>query len=202
MVDGTVAHHLEVLGDVPGRRLGVVEGMGEAQALDRRLGDAPDAGRRLDPQQLQHRRDHVDGVGVLRADFALGLDALGPVDDERVADAAAIGLALPAAEGRVARPGPAPRVVVEVLRPAEVIEGLQVIFQGLGHRVEEQVLVDRAGRAALGAGAVVGDEHDERVLPLADLFQECEQAAVVIIRVGEESREHLHHAGVDLLLLR
>ena len=64
-------------------RLGVVERVGEAEALDRRLGYALDGGRRLDAQRFQHGRDHVDGVGVLGADFALGLDALGPVHDER-----------------------------------------------------------------------------------------------------------------------
>ena len=95
---------------------------------------------------------------------ALRLDALRPVDDERVADAAAVGLALPAPEGRVAGVGPAPRVVVEVLRPAEVVDRRQVLLERVRHVVEELVLVDRAVRPALGAGAVVGDEHDQRVL--------------------------------------
>ncbi len=42
VIDGVVAHHFEVLGLVPGRRVGVglVEGVGEAGAFDRRLLDA------------------------------------------------------------------------------------------------------------------------------------------------------------------
>ena len=42
VIDGVVAHHFEVLGLVPGRRVGVglVEGVGEAHAFDRALLDA------------------------------------------------------------------------------------------------------------------------------------------------------------------
>src|SRR5437868_5846273 len=112
-----MAEHLEVLGGMPGRHFGISEGMGEANTLDGRLGDALDDRWRLDVQRFEHSRHHIDGVGVLRADVAPGLDTFRPMDDEWVADAAAIGLALPAAEGRVAGPGPAPGVVVEGLRP-------------------------------------------------------------------------------------
>ena len=77
---------------------------------------------RLDAQRFEHRRDHVDGVGVLRAHFTLRLDALRPVDDERIADAAAVGLALPAAERRISCEGPAPGVVIVGLRPAQLID--------------------------------------------------------------------------------
>ena len=56
-------------------------------------------------------------------------------------------------------------------------------------------------RSALGAGAVVGDEHDQRVVELADRLQEVEQAAVVMVGVRQEAGEDLHHAGVELLLV-
>ena len=79
-----MAEHLEVLRVVAGRRLGVVEGVGEADALDRRLGDAPDRGGRLDAEQVEHGRHHVDDVRVLGADLAPRLDPLRPGDDERV----------------------------------------------------------------------------------------------------------------------
>ena len=52
----------------------MVEGVGEADAFDRRLGDPADFGRRLDPEGVEDGRDHVDGVGVLAADFASRLD--------------------------------------------------------------------------------------------------------------------------------
>lgn len=127
-----MAKHLEVLRDVLGGRVGIVKGVGEADTLDGRLGDALDARWRLNAQCIQHRRHHVDGVGVLGADCSPGLDTLGPVDDEWVTDAAAIGLAFPAAEGRVAREGPAPGIVVEGLRPAQLVQLLQALLERLG----------------------------------------------------------------------
>jgi hypothetical protein len=41
------------------------------------LGDALDDGGRLDPERLQDRGNHVDGMPVLGAHFPLGLDPLG-----------------------------------------------------------------------------------------------------------------------------
>ena len=125
---------------------GVVEGVGEADAVQRRLRDAADGGRRLEPERVEDGRDHVDDVRVLLADLAAGRDAGWPVDEERVARAAAVGLALPAAERRVARPGPAPRVVVEGVGPAELVELGQAVLQRLRGVVEELRLVGGAGR--------------------------------------------------------
>ena len=44
-----------------------------------------------------------------------------------------------------------------------------------GDVVEELVLVERAVRAALAAGAVVGDDHDDRVVELAGLLEVVDQ---------------------------
>ena len=126
---------------------------------------------------------------------------LGPVHEERVGDAAAVGLALPPPERGVAREGPAPRVVVEVFRPAEFVQRVEVLLQVVGHVVEELVLVDRAVRPAFGARTVVRDDHDQRVVELADRFEEVEQAPDLVIGVLEESGEDLHHAGVEPALV-
>ena len=64
------------------------------------------------------------------------------MDNEGVADAAAVCLTLPTAEGRIASPGPAPGVVVEGGWTAQLIDLLQVFFQRLGDVVEEQILID------------------------------------------------------------
>ena len=55
VVDGTVADHLEVLGVMVAGGGRVVEGVREAHALDRRLRDALDGGRRLDAEQRRAR---------------------------------------------------------------------------------------------------------------------------------------------------
>ncbi len=168
----------------------------------RRLRDAPDRRRRLEVEQVEHGRHHVDDVRVLRAHLALGLDARRPGDDERVAGAAAVGLALPAPERRVAGPGPAPRVVVEVLGAADLVDDLEALLERLLGVVEELRLVGRPGGAALGAGAVVGDHHDDGVVEQALGAQEVEQPPEVVVGVAEEAGEHLHHAAVELARLR
>src|SRR5207247_5857588 len=122
---------------------------------------------------------------VLRADVALALDPLRPGDDERVAGAAAVGLPLPAAKRRVARPRPAPRVVVEMLRAADLVDQLQALLERLLRVVEELRLVRGPGRAALRGRTVVGDHHDQRVLEFTLLGEEREQPADLMVGVLE-----------------
>jgi hypothetical protein len=91
VVDPAVAEHLEVLGLVPFRRVGVVEAVGHAHALDRLLLHAVDRHRVGQPGHLQDGRGDVDDVVELRADLALGLDPAWPVDDGAVAGPAPVG---------------------------------------------------------------------------------------------------------------
>ena len=196
-----MAEHLEVLGDMPGGRVGIVEALREADTLDGRLRDTLDDCWRLNAQHVQHRRHHIDDVSVLRADLALRLDAFRPVHDERVAGATAIGLALPATERGIACKGPAPGIVVEGLRPAQLIQLRQALLQRLLRVVEELPLVGGASRAALGTGAVVGDDHDQRVVELAGALQVVEQATNVIVGVTQKAGKDLHHARVEPFLL-
>ncbi len=129
VVDRAVAEHLKVLGMMIGGRSRLVEGVGEAHPVDRRLGHAADALRRFGAQGFQDRRDEVDDVPIVLAHLAARLDALGPGYDARVGGAAPVGLTLPAAEGRVAGVGPAPGVVVEGLDAAQLVDHLEVVFQ-------------------------------------------------------------------------
>ena len=115
------------------RRISSVKGLGKAVAFGGRLRHTPDALPWIDAQGLQHGVYHVDGVGILGPHLAAGLDALEPGDDEWVADAATIGLALPTAEGRVAGKGLAPGVLVEVFGAADLIDGCQVLLQAVRH---------------------------------------------------------------------
>src|SRR5690348_18197898 len=154
-----MAEHLEVLRAVLGRSGSIVERAREADALDRRLRDAADGRRRLDPERIQYAWHHVDSMSILRANFALGSDAPWPVDDEGVTGAATIGLALPAAERRVAGPGPTPRVVVERLGPAQLVELGQALLQRLLGVVVELHLISCPCGTALGAGVIVVDLH-------------------------------------------
>lgn len=167
--------------------------MREADAVQRRLSDPADLCRRLDPERVERGRHHVDDVCVLRAHFASCGHAFRPVDDEWVADTAAVGLPLPTPEWGVASPGPAPRVVVEVLRPADLVDHLQALLERLLGVVEELRFVCSAGGAALCAGPVVGDHHQKRVLEQPVALEEVEQPTEMVIGVAEEAGEHLHH---------
>ena len=148
------------------------------------------------PDEFQHRGHHIDGMRILGAHLAPGFHTLGEVHDERIADPTPIGFTLPAAERRVTGPGPAPGIMVEGGRVAQFVDVFQVRLQIFFDVIEEQVFVDRTGRSAFGAGAVVGDQHDQGVLKLADRFQEVEQAAHMEVGVFHETGEDLHHVGV------
>ncbi len=197
MVDRPVTEHLEVLRVAAGLGGSVVQRVGEADSVQGRLGDAADRRGRLDAQQVQDRGHHVDDVRVLGADLAPGRDPPRPADDERVAGPAPVGLPLPPAERRVPGPGPAPRVVVEVLGPADLIDQLEAFLQRLLGVVEELRLVGGAGGPALGAGAVVGDDHDQGVVQLAEPAQVLDQPPDLMIGVGQETGEDLHHPAVQ-----
>ena len=128
-------------------------------------------------------------------------DAPGPVHDQRRAGPAQPGVALPELVRRVAGPGPGPRVVVVGAEPAPVV----VVGEVVGHRLPdvrgEAVLVDAAGHAPLGAGAVVGEDHDERVVQRAEALERGEHPADLRVGVGQEAGEDLLLAGEHAPLL-
>ena len=139
---------------------------------------------------------------VLGSQLTAGLHAGGPGDDARVGRAALELVALPHLERRVEGHGPTVGVVVVGLGSAELVDHGQVGVDVVGDAVHEHHLVDRAVGAALAAGAVVGDQHDQGVVPLADELEEVEQPADLMVGVGEEPGVDLGHAGEQLLLLR
>ena len=133
------------------------------------------------------------------AHLTAGGDPGGPRHDARVGHAPAVRLALPAPERGVARPRPAPRVVRVRVRSAPLVEVLEVVLQGLLCSVEEHCLVERAVLATLGAGAVVGHHHDDRVVEFAQLLDEIDHAPEVVIGLLDEPGVHLHLPGVHPL---
>ena len=135
-------------------------------------------------------------------DLALRLDPLRPVNQERIAHAAAIRFALPAPEGRVPGECPAPRIMIEVFRAAQFVKRLEILLHRLRNIVEELVFVDRPVRSALGARAVVGKHHDQRVVQFSQLFQIAEQPPDVMVGMLHEARKDLHHPRIQFLLVR
>jgi hypothetical protein len=195
-------HHIE-LARLQRLRIGIVEGVAEARALDGPLRVALDDLGRLDAEALVDGRENVAAVRVLVAQLTPGLDPLWPVDDHRVSDAAFPGVALEQLARRVERHRPAGGVMVVGLRRAELVDVFQVVVDVVHHSVEERVLVDRAARAPLARGAVIRDPDDQRVVQLASLLQIVDQPADLVIGVAAVPGVHLgHSAHQPLLVLR
>ena len=147
-------------------------------------------------------------VRELTAQVAAGLDLPGPGDDHRVTRPAQVARHLLAPlERRIAGVGPRRGVVrggveaAQRLDAAELLDDLQLLV-GLEHdAVEEGRLVEGAREGALHARAVVApDVDDQRVVEVAHLLDLVEQPSDVPVGVLGEAREHLHLAGVELLL--
>jgi hypothetical protein len=122
VVDAAVAEHLEVLGLVPVRLLGAVEGVGHAHPVQRHLLHAVDHGRLGQPGDFQDGGGQVDDVVELESQLAAGPEAAWPVHDHPVAGAAPVGShLLGPLQRRVHGVRPADRVVVVGVRAAEVV---------------------------------------------------------------------------------
>jgi hypothetical protein len=68
--------------------------------------------------------------------------------------------------------------------------------------VEEHPLAEQAAVAALGARAVVGQQHEQRVVEQVERAQVVDETADLLVRVGQERGVHLHHPRVQQLLVR
>ena len=85
---------------------------------------------------------------------------------------------------------------------AQLVDELHVLFDRVRPAVEELVLVDRAVRAPLAGGAVVGGVHDDGVLELPGVLQVLDDAADLSVGVLGEAGVDLGQAGEELLLVR
>jgi hypothetical protein len=109
--------------------------------------------------------------------------------------------ALPAPERRVARDRPAPGIVVVDVRAAQLIESLDRFLDRRAGDVPDAKIVVRAGRAALGAGAVVGKDNDDGVFPVAKIANGFQYTRDLRVGVREIPGEALHETSVDPTLI-
>ena len=191
VVDAAAAEHLEVLRGVALRGASPAREHGdEARALDRALRrrrrSRPAAST---PMSSRIVGSDVDRVRELVADLAAAGDAARPVHDARDRRRRPRAPRASSAGTACCRPSSSPtgsccaRSACRARRCARAAPGGPpgLPFQSRG-------VVDRAALAALGARAVVGDEHDERVVALAELVDEREQPARSARRRARGSR--------------
>ena len=200
-----IAHHLEILGLVRRWRVGVglVEGVGHADALDRLLRDAVDHVRRADARGLEDRRHDVDHVVELIADAALVGDHLRPRDRHALARAAEVrGDLLRPGERRVERPRPGYcHVRVSLLRAPDLVEVFELVLDRHDDAVEHRHLVRRAHQP-LGAVAVVAtDIDDQRIVELALVLHLLDHPPDLVVGIGHVRGEDIHLAKEHLLLV-
>lgn len=206
VVDPAVAEHLEVLRGVPLRGPRLVEGVGERDAVERRLLDPVDRLGEGDACHVEERRQDVVDVMPLVSHLAARPDARGPVHDQPVARAAVVGghLLGPLVR-RVHRDRPARGVVRVGVRPAELARPLREEprdpLRVLLDAVEVQALVERAGVAALGRCPVVAEDvENDRVVELAALAQRRDHPAHLGVGVLGEGGVQLHQVLTGLAL--
>ena len=106
-----MAEHLEVLDLPAGGYIGVVQGVGETRTGDRQLWDTPVVRGGLHSGQFQNGGGDVSDVVELVTDASSVSDAVGPVNDQRIADSPAVGVLLVPPHRTVPDLGPPPRVV-------------------------------------------------------------------------------------------
>src|SRR5262249_42903914 len=136
--DPTVASELEVLRLAMFRRLRIANGLGEAYALDRLLLDAVQLTGRGNPAQVVQGRHKIDRVNELITQPAFLLDTCWPRDDHWIPRAAEVTRdLLGPLERRVHRVRPGGGKMIEMLGPAEFVDGLQVVLPVFQKPVEE-----------------------------------------------------------------
>ena len=189
---------LRLLPCVGGR---IIKGSFETHAVERLLRDPGDLIGWSDSQQVVDRGRDIADVDVVVAYLAVRLDSVGPADDCGVGDTALVGgVALVQLVGRVERHRPTYGVMRVGVGAAEMVDVLDALFDGVDIAVEELHLVDRPVGPALAAGTVVGDHHDDGVVELPGLLEIVEDAADLLIGVGQEAGEHLGHPAEQALL--
>ena len=187
-----VTEHLEILRSTGHLRLCMLEGVQQAAAVHGRLRHLRHLVWRFNTDGCQDGRGNVDGVAELAADAARTMQVTGPVQQQRVAHATAVGVLLVPLERAVADLRPAPGNVAVAVRPADVVQPLHCRIHILAHAVEVTHLIQDAGRATLLAGAVVRQQNKQRVVPCPQAFDVVDQPSNLGIGVFQ-------HGGIGFL---
>ena len=183
-------------------RVGLVEGVGQAHALNRLLRDAVNHDRRRNAGDLQHCRHDVDHMVELPADAALVSDMAGqeiampwrvPPKNEGTCLVHLYGVSNAQAQGTAI-------VVVGILRAPDVVE-LHLLGGRQFDTVELQHLARRAVRRAFGGGAIVAaDVDDQRVIQLAHVLDRLDYPTDLVVGVGKKGCIDVGLSDVELLL--
>ena len=206
LVQGPLAKHLEILGLVVRRFLGIfrIKRVGKTRTLDRCLLDAVYRFGCRNAGGLENCRYDVNHMAELLAQAALILDACRPRNGHVLANTSEFrGVLLEPGKRCIKGPRPARRhVVVSLLGAPDVIPFHLIGYRHLVDAVEPRDFVRRAHRATFGAGTVVAvDIDDERVVELAHVLNSLNDASDFAVVVSGKRGENFHLLDEELLLL-
>ena len=199
--DAAVAEHLEVLHRLARGGVRLRERVGHRRAVQRHLFHTVHGGGQGRSEHVEHGRREVADVMELVPDGAgciIG-QPVGPVDDQRVAHAATVGVLLVELARRVARHRPPERIVVEPLGLADLVDQVDRLLECHRRPFEVAALMQGAGLAALLGGAVVAHHHEDRVGQGTDLLQGVDQTPDLAVGVGDHCRERCLEADEEPL---
>ena len=134
--ESTGSHHLEILNYLMSRLVRMIEGIGQAGPFYGHLGVAVIDLRSPDAQDLQDRRNHINGVAELVSDAAMILKTTRPVYDHWIVYTAFVGGPLVEPVRRII--GHCPAQWISRIRhgPAQLIQFLQHgAYIGCGARI-------------------------------------------------------------------
>ena len=100
-----------------------------------------------------------------------------------------MGVLLVAAQRRVRRHRPAVRKVAVRVRPADIVDPAQLFRDRFGTEIVRPHRVDKAERPALLAGAVVGQDEDQRVVAHAGRVEKADQPRQMLVGMVEHAGE-------------
>ena len=168
-----------------------------AASVQRHLLDALHRRRRLHTDQVEQRRRDIDRMMKLRADRAALRcgDRCRPVNDQRVANTAAVRGPFVAFVGRVAGHRPTPRIVTVRSNRANIVEPLDRFADVLLETVVETVVIKLSRRLTLPARAVVAEQDEDRIVEPGALVEEVDQPPDLLVGVFEERRKRLLQPG-------
>ena len=137
---------------------------------------------------------------VLAPELATRVDAVRPRHDERDRVTALVRVDLVEPERRVARHRPTARVVRRGGRAADLVDPGEVGVEVVALE-EVHVVRGRAAHLAFPGRAVVGGEHEDRVVELAEVVERRDHPAHVLVDAVDHARVDLHVPGEQALLV-
>ena len=190
MIERPVTDHFVILRLMAAGRLGIVESVSQAHAVERTLIDATDGLWLRQAKDFEHGRRDVNQVMILRAQSTFFGNPFGPVNDERIGVAAGMRVLLVAFQRCVARHGPALWIMGVGQRTAHFIDQLQIQLHVFRNLVEVQRLIERAGQTAFLACSVVRNDDQQSIFQELVIFEKRNQPSDVLIAMRQKSGEN------------